>query len=182
MQHEKPILSRPPLHLVPFDAAFVEKYFSWMSDKQLAADTDSEGITVEDIREVQKMYACSDKDVCFIIAFDPDGKVDPARLQDGSTKVSELADMIVGDVNLFTPKKGVFEINIMIAEKSMRKKGVASAAFKMAADYARSIGKELIIAKINSSNEASLKFFEKLGFERVKEIPAFQQVEMHLKL
>ena len=40
----------------------------------------------------------------------------------------------------------------------------------------------VIVAKINSSNEASLRFFSKLGFEKVKDIPAFKQVEMHLKL
>lgn len=75
---------------------------------------------------------------------------------------------IIGDVDLFFSPEGEAEVNIMIAPPEWRRHGYASEALTLAMQYAIQrfdIGK--FVAKIARTNEASCKFFERHGYQRV---------------
>lgn len=76
---------------------------------------------------------------------------------------------MVGDCNLYI--NGVFdegeaEIEIMIAEQSARRKGIASVALRVMMTYANvELAVTRFIAKIKADNVPSRKLFQKLHFQ-----------------
>ena len=178
-----PSLSNGTIHLVPFYPSFVDMYFMWMTDKLLAIETDSEGITLEDVKDVQKRYHSSNRDFCFLIAYDPERQIDAQAVIQGAVEPDKFLPYLVGDVNLFgSSGPNSYEVNIMVADRKLRGKGIATAAMSIITEFAKTKGKNQIVAKINISNEASLKFFAKLGYKKTKDVPAFNQVEMIVNL
>ena len=56
----------------------------------------------------------------------------------------------------------------MIAEKDSRRKGLASLSLKIMMDFTtKYIKRNKFIAKINMSNNSSIKLFEKMGYKKV---------------
>ncbi|PJF18969.1 hypothetical protein PSACC_01216, partial [Paramicrosporidium saccamoebae] len=73
---------------------------------------------------------------------------------------------IIGDIDLYFFPEGEAEINIMIASPEWRRHGYASEALTLAMQYAIQRTKtRKFIAKIGQKNEASLRFFERHGFQ-----------------
>lgn len=115
---------------------------------------------------------------------------------------------MVGDVNLFlsdaeddeteagcetheiektasaAPVRKQGELEIMIAEKDARRKGYASRALKLMICYAMQklhLGPEDFLVRIGMDNESSIHMFERLGFEVVKTVEVFREVEMRIR-
>ena len=87
-----------------------------------------------------------------------------------------------GDVNLFfndNEDEHAAEIEIMIAEKLSRRKGLAFEALNLMMDYAiDKLNVSQFVAKITSENKPSLELFKKLGFDDIQYIEVFS--EYHL--
>jgi RimJ/RimL family protein N-acetyltransferase len=92
---------------------------------------------------------------------------------------------MVGDVNVFysvnednTVDYSRGEIEVMIAEESVRRRGVAKEAVELMMRYAHdNLGTSEFEAKILEHNEGSIKLFtEKLGFEFVKRNLVFKEI------
>lgn len=66
----------------------------------------------------------------------------------------------------------------MIAEKSFRRKGIASRTLDLISDFLKENNKaSKIVAKINETNNSSINLFKKKGFKLIKELKYFKQVE-----
>lgn len=102
---------------------------------------------------------------------------------------------MIGDVNLYCmppetrdggeeeqqpPPLKSAEIEVMIAEESMRGQGLAGEAVRMMMYYAAShLSIQRFIAKISERNQQSRKLFEnKLGYELVSRSAVFQEVTL----
>ena len=164
-----------------------------MKDPELLRETGSEELTREDVQDIQQRYNLeTNGDFCFIMCdrskFDwitkETTEIDPARR-------AELVEGIIGDINLFSSNSSTFEINvdpmirpqIMLAEQSYRRKGLASEALKTVHIFAQQKQqKTRIVAKINEDNEGSVRLFAKEGYSLVGRVAAFAQVEFELVL
>lgn len=76
------------------------------------------------------------------------------------------------------------ELEIMIAEKDARRKGYGSQALKLIICYAMQklrLGPENFLVRIGMDNESSIHMFERLGFEVVKTVEVFREVEMRIR-
>lgn len=93
---------------------------------------------------------------------------------------------MVGDVNLFfhsPDEPEVPEIEVMIAEKSSRRKGLAQEAVLCMMEYAvRALNTPKFVAKILDHNLPSIRLFEKMGFVRCGHSDVFQHTEMEFVL
>ena len=109
---------------------------------------------------------------------------------------ADLTDGMIGDVNVFlsrldegegddktSPLQG--ELEVMIAESSQRRKGCATQALQLLISYVcgppLSLSPLNLLARVGMGNGSSTKMFEKLGFEVVKEVVVFQELEMRLR-
>lgn len=91
-------------------------------------------------------------------------------------------DSIVGDVNLFfndyNSDKSC-EVNVMVAEISQRRKGIAKEAIVLLMQYGiNQLAVERFYCKIHETNEASLQLFKCLGYREVNYVNAFQEFEL----
>lgn len=117
---------------------------------------------------------------------------------------ADLSEGMIGDVNLFltdasddeedeqsieqtnsgkVPRKQG-ELEIMIAEQSARRKGYASQALTLMICYAMQqlrLGPEDFLVRIGMNNTKSIHMFERMGFEIVKRVDVFQEVEMRVR-
>lgn len=98
-----------------------------------------------------------------------------------------LEEFLVGDINLnYLLEDKTVEVNIMMAESSVRRKGVSTQviAFLMANARFLHLGEELakIKAIIGNDNEASIALFKKIGFVKGADIEAFNQTEYYFEL
>jgi hypothetical protein len=85
-----------------------------MRDSELLRETGSEELTQEDVEEIQQRYNLpTNRDYCFILCdrskFDWISS-DTADIPLGRRQ--ELADSILGDINLFSATVDSFEINV----------------------------------------------------------------------
>lgn len=98
----------------------------------------------------------------------------------GDTGVPEVSRM-VGDVNLFMhdrDDRSNAEIDIMIAEKAYRGRGLAFDTVRMMMKFAlENLQVTRFFAKIGAANSGSLALFRKLGYSEVAFVEAFQEYE-----
>jgi len=95
---------------------------------------------------------------------------------------------MIGDVNLFfkNPREDPeFEVEceVMIAEPTYRGQRRAHAALALLLSYAYDklgVGKHTFVARIGSANVRSIALFASLGFEVVRTVAVFDQVEMRV--
>lgn len=89
-----------------------------------------------------------------------------------------------GDVNFFFndhDDRSIAEIEIMIAEPSSRRQGIATEALQLFMAYGVSaLGVTKFRAKIGEANAGSLQIFQKLGYEEVSRSAVFQEVTLEL--
>lgn len=73
----------------------------------------------------------------------------------------------IGTVDLFDIdfEKGFASVGVLIAEKEDRKKGYASIVLDLISEQALSLGLSILKCTIHETNIASIKLFEKNGFE-----------------
>ncbi|PPQ90712.1 hypothetical protein CVT25_005020 [Psilocybe cyanescens] len=204
--------------LVPYRPEHVPKYHEWMLDEELRALTASEPLSLKEEYEMQEKWQLDEDKLTFIIL--------SRQSSEGTTELPEtpgalspederlVALPMVGDVNIFlhgTPPASNespsypddddefhAEIEIMIAEPSFRRKGLAIEALQLMLGYATgnpeafslsgrsspiqysplNILPSSLITKISDTNTPSIKLFERLGFQITKQVEVFQEVEM----
>ncbi|EGN98983.1 hypothetical protein SERLA73DRAFT_181748 [Serpula lacrymans var. lacrymans S7.3] len=178
--------------LVPYSRKHVEMYHKWMTDPVLQALTASEPLTLEEEYAMQNKWREDNDKLTFIIL---------ANQQDVETSAMPM----VGDVNLFLkgdPNDEDFEaeVEIMIAEAAYRQQGFACEALQLMLSFATGaastfscsplapdvppppvplpIKPSFLVVRISQSNAPSIALFRRLGFEVVKTVDVFQEVEM----
>lgn len=160
--------------LVPFTPKHVSKYHQWLEDPYLREMTASEPITMEQAAEIQRDWSTDPKKLAFII-------LDASH----EHSLSGDIDAMAGDVNLLIDRDdaSVAEVLVMVAEPSMRRKGLASAAVELIMWYGRrQLNISRFTCKISEDNQPSLACFEKLGFVRVAFSEAFREHELSLSV
>jgi RimJ/RimL family protein N-acetyltransferase len=94
---------------------------------------------------------------------------------------------MIGDVNLFIHHSSddiQAELEIMIPSSSNRRQGIATSTLKTFISYSLSkldyIKAENLVVKMSKDNEPSRKLFQRLGFEVVKVVEVFNELEMRV--
>ncbi|KAJ3061291.1 hypothetical protein HDU98_002792 [Podochytrium sp. JEL0797] len=167
--------------LVPYLPHHVPTYHKWMLDPFLLEMTASEPLSLAEEHEMQLSWARDETKLTFIIlSTQMDGKAN-----DSPELEAERLGGMVGDVNLyfndFEDAMGMPEIECMIAEPGMRRKGAGEEALRLIMNY--SVQKipsiHTFVAKIGLKNLASRSLFtQKLGFKEIKIVEAFEEVTM----
>ncbi|WWC85513.1 uncharacterized protein L201_000377 [Kwoniella dendrophila CBS 6074] len=165
--------------LVPYRAEHVPTYHEWMKSPELLELTASEPLSYEEELEMQRKWHLDEDKLTFILLAQPESR---------SSKILSLGELqkckMIGDVNLFLPdgKEGQGECEIMIASKEDRRKGYAVEALSLFLSYLTRnlpLDPSNLIARIGSTNQPSIKLFQKLGFGLVKYVKVFDEVEMN---
>jgi hypothetical protein len=181
-----------------------------MKDPDLLDATGSEPLSLEEEVDMQQSWRDDETKCTFIVHAKElchfSGKGD---MEDAATnsflefRVKEHLDAMIGDVNLFLsemdddendenkadkpedPSQSLLlqaEIDIMIAEKEHRGKGLGrSATCAMMLYGASKLGICRFFCKINEDNEASISLFKSIGFRQCGYAACFKQVELELK-
>lgn len=100
--------------------------------------------------------------------------------------------VMIGDCNLFLLNDdddeeedgNVFEVEVMVADASYRRRGLASEAARLLMLYAAQVlGATRFVAKVLDTNEGSLRLFQQvLGFTLLKRVPVFHETHLVLRL
>ncbi|EAS01956.1 GNAT family acetyltransferase (macronuclear) [Tetrahymena thermophila SB210] len=164
------------LGLFPYLQEFIPIYHNWMQDEEILFLTGSEPLTLEEEKENQLSWLKDNEKYTFII-FEKDATID---LQQPNFPEYTKNYKMAGDINLFFHpyiEENEAEIDVMIGEKSARKKGLAQTAVQIMMDFGNAFFKKnRFIAKIKKENQKSISLFEKLGFKMFIEIESFQEV------
>ncbi|KAF8501049.1 acyl-CoA N-acyltransferase [Russula emetica] len=171
--------------LVPYRVEHVQKYHAWMQSAELRELTASEELTLEQEYEMQRSWQEDEDKLTFIILARP---LEPIQSEVELTNEDIKALPMIGDVNLFfkNPRDDPeFEVEceVMIAEPAYRGQRRAHAALVLLLSYAcdkLGIRKESFVARIGSANMRSIALFASLGFEVVRTVSVFEQVEMRV--
>ena len=153
--------------LVPYRHCHVAKYHEWMKDPYLQEMTASEPLSLSEEYEMQTNWRDDETKCTFILLDSSDGP-----------------EKMVGDVNLYfhdsdEPTTG--EIEIMIAEPSCRRKGLATEALKLFMNFAiTTLGTVRFVAKISNKNAPSIGLFTSLGYNIYKLVDVFEETHMDL--
>lgn len=162
--------------LVPYTAAHVPVYHSWMQSPFLLELTASERLTLSEEHENMTSW-----------------RVDPRKLTFIVLDSSLGANFMAGDVNLYLLDANaeelgvedavVAELEVMIAETGSRRKGIATDALWLMMAYARvHLNVTVFVAKVLDGNGPSLKLFEDgLGFQEYRRVKAFGEVHMKME-
>uniref|UniRef100_A0A915CB27 N-acetyltransferase domain-containing protein n=1 Tax=Parascaris univalens TaxID=6257 RepID=A0A915CB27_PARUN len=110
--------------LVPYEACHVNKYHRWMEDAELRQQTASDRLTLEREYEMQRSWREDDDKCTFII-------LSRSLIDEGYDELSSM----IGDVNLFLYET-VAELEIMIAEREWRGRGIATECIRLMIRYA----------------------------------------------
>lgn len=155
--------------LTGFREAMYEKYFEWFQDEEIRRETSTDGLTKEEVAGLQEIW--SQPNVYSFIICNKDNYI-----HDSPDK------SMIGDINIFI-QDSIGEINIMIAEKSFRRKGIASEVLAFIINFSKTQLHLLqLIAKINSNNTSSIKLFQKFNFSESARIEDFDEVHLALDL
>jgi RimJ/RimL family protein N-acetyltransferase len=144
------------VQLVPYRKKFVPRYHEWMQDEYILAMTASEPLTVEEEYEMQQSWRDDKKKCTFIVLEAP-----------SSSETCEELERMAGDVNLFLSRSYeddslVSEIDIMIAEQSLRRCGLGRESVQMMMWYGcMHLQISRFFAKINKDNASSIRLFER---------------------
>jgi len=143
-----------------------------MQDPSILELTASEPLTLDQEFDMQKKWA-EDNDKCTFIIL--------SRVLFEQFQKNEM-DSMVGDVNLFlSSEESGAEVEIMIAEKDWRGKGLGKESVALMLRYGiEQLGLRKFRVKIGRRNGESRGMFEKLGFEAVEESEIFDEVTMEL--
>jgi RimJ/RimL family protein N-acetyltransferase len=173
--------------LVPYTKDLVETYHAWfISDPQLLETTCSELLSIEEEYSNQESWRTDPCKLTFLIR---DKTIEGSPLcGDINCFLTEYykedfeADS-VGDSE-YIPDGHVGEINLMIAVKQSRRKGIAEEALTMFMEYMKKVipGLRVVLAKIQVSNIPSIALFEKLGFVIHKHVECFGEVHYMLRV
>ncbi|KAM0278140.1 hypothetical protein ACHAQH_005338 [Verticillium albo-atrum] len=199
--NEKTAISTPRVTLVPYEARHVAKYHRWMSDPDIQAATASEPLSLEEEYENQASWRTADDKLTFIICRPLTGEV-PEEVVAG---MADDEEAMVGDVNFFLypydddddagEADFVGEIDVMVAEKGDRGRGVGFGAVTAMMEYVfRHVegilgehvpGKEAprlrgLMAKIQAGNEKSIALFKRVGFTQKGGVNYFGEMKMVL--
>ena len=157
--------------LVPYKEKYVERYHAWMQDEELLALTASERLTLDEEVENQRSWRDDATKLTFIV-------LDRAQCFQGDDRFPVSA--MVGDVNAFLTvpdEPRAAEVDVMVPER--RRRGFGGEAVRLLLRYGReALHLETFVAKIASTNAASLKLFAALGFARANYVAAFDEVEL----
>lgn len=167
--------------LVPYTKNLVEQYHSWfVKDPQLLELTCSELLSLDEEYVNQVSWTEDPNKLTFLIR-----------------DKTLLDHPLCGDINCFfsdffeqdwnesvdvsenpTPQGKVGEINLMIAEKNSRRKGIAEEALSILTRYIEEnvSNVKILVAKIQIDNFASIQLFQKAGFAEFKRVECFQEV------
>jgi len=143
------------VYLEQFALRHCDKYSQWMQDPELLELTKSDPMDFTQVVQLQKDMEVSESAWMSIV-------------------MCRTTNQMIGDVGIYAHEflaeedgDCVAEINLMIAEKSWRGKGLGKQIVELATDWAISntlIGR--LVAKIDQENHCSLRLFEKLGWSR----------------
>ncbi|CAI2167274.1 1871_t:CDS:2 [Funneliformis geosporum] len=129
----------------------VPKYHEWMQSPFLREMTASEPLTLEQEYEMQRSWHVDEN-----ILAKPEVSHELTNQEIKSAKM-------IGDVNLFfndSDNPSIAEIEIMIAEQSYRRSGLAKNALLLMFHYAiNKLNVTKFIAKISTNNQPSIQLF-----------------------
>jgi len=94
-------------------------------------------------------------------------------------ETKDEVNSIVGDTNLFFQDDDLSaaEIEVMVAEKWARRKGMAKEALQFMMKFGNEkLQKSKYIAKIKADNFGSIELFQKLGFQKISESEVFNEI------
>lgn len=150
--------------LVPYTSSHVQVYHGWMADPEILRLTCSERLSLEEEYANQESWRSDPKKLTFII-------LDSGR-----------DNTMAGDVNLYlNGDEGEGEIEVMVAEPTSRRRGIAASALRMMMAYAADkLGVCRFVAKILEDNLPSVRLFEKIGFVQTRHVKAFGEVHYAL--
>jgi RimJ/RimL family protein N-acetyltransferase len=198
--------------LVPYRPEHVLQYHTWMQDPDLLEATASEPLSLEQEYEMHRTWRDDDAKCTFIVLARGllPNECCSELLQNRSSEdfIQKSLSAMVGDVNMFLSEqdepddddehhtahsasgsdrmKESFrqaELDIMIAEKEHRKRGVGQEAVELMMLYGATHCRNLrrIFCKINQDNTASLHLFQsKLGFRQCAYAECFREVELEI--
>ncbi|KAL9457374.1 hypothetical protein AB3S75_006423 [Citrus x aurantiifolia] len=165
------------LILVPYMKEHVPKYHQWMQDPFLLETTASEPLTLEQEYQMHLSWCQDPLKKTFIV-------LDKDMVEGTFVHGDPHVEAMVGDVNIYMndlDNLELAEVEIMIAEPKSRGKGLAKEAVLMMMAYAvENFGIHVFRAKIGESNGASLRLFQKLGFEDISYSEIFKEVTLEL--
>ncbi|KZL81626.1 methionyl-trna synthetase [Colletotrichum incanum] len=203
--------------LVPYEARHVEQYHGWMSDPDIQEATASEPLTLEEEYENQQSWRTSHDKLTFIIC-QPLPESSETKAEEVQAGEIDASENMIGDINFFiypndddddddatqsvSKSSFVGEVDVMVASKEHRGKGIGHAAVttlltyvhhnkeRILAEYVKGEGKagegkspELkgLMVKIKEENAASIALFRRLGFVQKGEVNYFGEIQMVLK-
>ncbi|CAE6520600.1 unnamed protein product [Rhizoctonia solani] len=174
--------------LVPYRSEHVEQYHKWMQDPELLELTASEPLSFEEEMDMQRKWRDDADKLTFIIL----ARTAPNPATTDPDAIRELP--MIGDVNLFLKDtetddgdRKEAEVEIMIAERGYRRKGLAFEALQMFLSYTTRRDQDVpglaldpyqLVVRIGGSNAPSRELFKRLGFVVSKEVAVFDEVEM----
>ncbi|SPC65145.1 related to N-acetyltransferase [Ustilago sp. UG-2017b] len=148
------ILAGRKVVLVPYRKQHVPRYHEWMKDPLIQEQTASEPLSLEEEYEMQQSWAVDEDKLTFIILALPE--MTSSKGEASSIEVCKAQDLVskskmVGDVNIFfnarhedeedeevdktegngAKQRSNAECEIMIAEHSYRRQGIAREALQM---------------------------------------------------
>ena len=155
-----------------------------MKSQELLEMTASEPLTLEEEYAMQASWRIDEKKCTFIILAH-NSEMSLSSLSRTETFATEGG--MIGDCNYYCnvdEEPYTAEIEIMIAETSVRRKGLAQEALKMFFVYGhQELGITKMVAKISLNNIKSLKLFqEKFGFVEVSRSDIFQEATLEVKV
>ncbi|RIA86915.1 N-acetyltransferase 9-like protein, partial [Glomus cerebriforme] len=166
--------------LVPYKPEHVPKYHEWMQSSFLQEMTASEPLTLEQEYEMQRSWHVDKNKCTFIVLAKPDVSHELSNQEIRAAKM-------VGDVNLFfndIDDPNVAEIEIMIAEQSHHRSGLATNALLLMLNYAVNVlNVTKFTAKISTKNHPSIQLFTtKFEFVEIGFSEVFQEHSLELNV
>ncbi|KAK1966620.1 N-acetyltransferase [Colletotrichum sublineola] len=215
--NEHTAIATPRVTLVPYEARHVERYHEWMSDPDIQEATASEPLTLEEEYENQQSWRTSHDKLTFIICH-PLPVSSETKLEVRAGEV-DTPEHMIGDINFFiypndddgnddgatqavTEGSYVGEVDIMVASKDHRGRGIGHAAVttlltyvhrnkeRILGEYVEGEGKaaegkapklKSLMVKIKETNTASIALFRRLGFAQKGDVNYFGEIQMVLE-